>query len=219
MTKEYLTNQLMFFSNEKYILDFLTSKNDEKNAPFRFSLSAIRKMPESLDLPMNPPLRKLSIMNMEMPSLGHLDDTVTEVVRSAVFSGHPGKQSESAISEAIDVTRKALNSPVQTSEAGKSILEVFEKAVANYHRHKFFCHYDWRFTRWGTVEDIHSAVESTFKLPSSYIEFQTRWSPPIPAMEALAGVFPSVRFELKYRYSSEQTWKKVEIFPNPPFSY
>jgi hypothetical protein len=127
--------------------------------------------------------------------------------------------------ETIEATRTALRDAAserdqaKTEPSEKTIREVFEQAVANYHHHRFFCHYDWRFTNWGTVEDIHSVVESTFELPTSYIEFETKWSPPIAALEALASFFPSVRFELKYQFTPSDVWKKVEIFPNPPFGY
>jgi hypothetical protein len=164
-------------------------------------------------------------MNMGIPPLPPLDEAVKEVAILALFSGQGQKQSESAIRAGIEETRTALidaesgNGPVTAARSEKTVLEVFEQAVANYHRHKFFCQYDWRFTHWGTVEDIHSVVESTFDLPTGYIEFKTKWTPPIPALEALASIFPSVRFELKYQYAPSDTWKKVEIFPNPPFGY
>lgn len=225
ITREYLTNQLIFFSNAKFILDFIKSKDKADNAPSQFSLSSIKKMPESLYLPMDPHIRRLAIMNMEMPSLPPLGEAVNQVAQSALFLGQQNKQSESAILEAIQSTRKALvdseatDGPVKAAQSDKTIVEVFEEAVANYHQHKFFCQYDWRFTRWGTVEDIHSVVESTFELPTSYIEFKTKWTPPVAALEALASFFPSVRFELKFQYHPSDNWKKVELFPNPPFGY
>jgi hypothetical protein len=225
MMPDYLTNQLIFFSNARFILDFIKAKTAGGDAPPQFSLSAIKKMPESLYLPMNEPIRQLAILNMEIPPLPPLDEAVKQVAVSAVFSGQHGRASESAIGEAIDATRAALieaecrKASVKAAGLNPTILEVFEQAVANYHHHQFFCQYDWRFTNWGTVEDIHSVVESTFELPTGHIEFKTKWTPPIPALEALAGFFPSVRFELKYQYAPSDVWKKVEIFPNPPFSY
>jgi len=225
MMPDYLTNRLIFFSNAKFILDFIRAKSEVKDSPPQFSLSTIKKMPESLSLPMNRLIRQLAIMNMEIPSFPPLDEAVKEVAISAVFSGQRQKPSESAIRQAIEETRTALidaesgSGPVKAARSEKTVLEVFDQAVANYHRHKFFCHYDWRFTHWGTVEDIHSVVKSTFELPTDHIEFKTKWTPPIPALEALASIFPSVRFELKYQYAPSNTWKKVEIFPNPPFGY
>jgi hypothetical protein len=222
---DYLTNQLIFFSNAKFILDFIKAKNAGNDAPPQFSLSSIKKMPESLYLPMDQPLRQLAIMNMEIPPLPPLDEAVKQVAVSALFLGQQRKPPESAILEAIETTRTSLidaeskNAATKTARPEKTALEVFEQAVANYHHYKFFCHYDWRFANWGTVEDIHCVVESTFELPTSYIEFKTKWTPPIPALEALAGFFPSVRFELKYQYAPSERWKKAEIFPNPPFSY
>lgn len=222
---EYLTNQLIFFSNAKFILDFIKPKNEVNNAPSRFSLNTIKKMPEALCLPMDQHVRQLALMNMELPTLPPLDETVKQVALSALFSGRQGRSSESAIGSAIEATRKKLidaesrTGPVKAAGSEKTLLSVLEEAAANYQHYRFFCQYDWRFAHWGTVEDIHSVVESTFEPPSSYIEFKTKWTPPIPAMEALAGFFPSVRFELKYQYAPADTWRKVEIFPNPPFSY
>jgi hypothetical protein len=225
MMPEYLTNQLIFFSNAKFILNFIKAKSKGNDAPSLFSLSSIKKMPDPLYLPIDQYIRQLAIMNMEMPSLPVFDEAVKQVALSMLFEGRECKASEPAILSAIEVTRKTLidaesrSGPVKAAGSEKTILDIFDQAVANYHHHKFFCHYDWRFANWGTVEDIHSVVESTFGPPTSHIEFKTKWTPPIPALEALAGFFPSVRFELKYQYAPSDTWKKVEIFPNPPFSY
>lgn len=225
ITHDYLTNQLIFFSNAKFILDFIKSKDKTDSSPRQFSLNAIKKMPESLLLPLDPHIRELAISNMEIPSLPPLGEAVNQTAINSVMLGKQEKQPESVIFDRIESTRKVLidaeaaSGPVKAFGTNRTVLEVFEQAVSNYHEHKFFCQYDWRFTRWGTVEDIHSITQSTFELPTAYIEFQTKWTPPIPVMEALASFFPSVRFELQFRYLPSDAWKKVEIFPNPPFGY
>jgi hypothetical protein len=69
------------------------------------------------------------------------------------------------------------------------------------------------------VADIQTVVATTFVPSTTYLEFITYLTPPIPAMQTLANTFPSVRFELRYRYHSQDSWTEVEFFPFPPFSY
>jgi hypothetical protein len=212
MTPGYITNQLTFFSNAKFILGFIKSQNSSDVSPPQFSLNSIKPMPESLSLPLNDPILRLSLMNTKMPPLS---ETVTRLAQSAVYFGNRIPHPESVIEQAIEETRSSLHS----ADADKPVLDVFEEAVANYRRHQAFCYYDWRLAHWGTIDDIQSVVESTFELPTDFIEFQTKWTPPIRALETLATTFPSVRFELKYRQDPAEPWTKEEIFPNPPFGY
>jgi hypothetical protein len=51
------------------------------------------------------------------------------------------------------------------------------------------------------------------------IEFSTLWTPPIAALQELADMFPSVRFELTYRLEPSDPWTLVEIFPVKPWGY
>lgn len=217
-----IINQLIFYSNARYILDFLKSGLGGDAPPSLFSLNTIKKMPEDLSLPLDEPLLLLAIMNMAMPSL---DEQATRVASARLFRGQPGRKSEAEIMDAIEATRRSLaepdaqDGPLRATNPADRRRDLFENAVSNYRRHRFFCQYDWRFANWGTVEDVLAVDAATFQLPTDRIAFTTRWTPPLPAMQALASIFPSVRFELKYRCQPVDPWTKVEIFPNPPFGY
>jgi hypothetical protein len=219
---EEITNHLIFYSNARYILDFLKSGTGGDASPSLFSLNTIKKMPEALSLPLDEPIRLLAIMNMAMPSL---DERATRVASARLFRDRPGRKSEAEIMDAIEAARRSLaepaaqDGPVRASHPADRRRDHFENAVSNYRRHRFFCQYDWRFAHWGTVEDVLAVDAATFRLPTDRIAFTTRWTPPLPAMQALASIFPSVRFELKYRYQPDEAWTKLEIFPNPPFGY
>lgn len=217
---DHLINQLHFSANSKHILDLLKSKKSMDNSPLQFSLNSIKLMPEPLYLPLNEDIIRLSIMNMEMPQL---DDLTRQVALSNIFLGQEGRPAESEIPGGIEEIRETLlrseSSSGKMSGTDRKVIESFEKAISNYHQYGFFSQYDWQFTNWGAIGDIVSIVESTFVRPTPYIEFTTKWTPPIQAMQLLSNAFPSIRFELKYHYHPDTPWISVELFPNPPFSY
>ena len=157
---------------------------------------------------------------MEMPQL---DDLTKQLALSNIFHGQEGKQTKSIILNEIEEIRKTFSkskcSSGETEKLGRRLVGSFEQAVANYRQYGFFSQYDWQFTNWGTIGDIISVEESTFIDSTSYIEFVTKWTPPIQAMQVLSNDFPSIRFELKYHYHPGSPWTSVELFPNPPFSY
>lgn len=209
---EYITNRLHFITNTEVILKYIKARKVHDDPPPEFSLNAIKSMPDDLFVPLDAHIKALSVLNMEMPSL---DEDTKKSVQSSVFLGTTGKTSETAIQDAIASTRKSLIE----SSSDTAGLEPFDKVVSNYNQYGFFSQYDWRFANWGTIEDIHSVTEKTFKPPTDYLEFTTRWAPPIPAMQELANTFPSVRFKLRYRHLSDDNWITVDIFGFPPWGY
>jgi hypothetical protein len=219
---DHVTNRLLFLSNAKTILAFIKSRPFQGDVPPQFSLNSVWPMPPALVLPLTEGVRRLSLMNIEMPKL---NEAVQKAALTKVFFGRTEKAQVSEVTKTIEQMHNILakteskqgRKPLQDSE--KTALEVFDQAVANYEEFKCFCQYDWRLTHWGTPDDIHSVVPSTFELPTTCIEFQTRWTPPIAAMRYLAQTFPSVRFELTYRCHPDDLWTKVEIFPITPFGY
>lgn len=208
----YVTNRLHFLSNDKTILAYLKSRHPGNTSPAQFSLNSIKKTPVDLNLPLSFVLVDLSVMNMQLPSL---DPKTEQMVLEHVFMGRLGKTDASHIQQEIEGIRKRISS---SSAAADTLAPSFEQAVANYGQFKFFCHYDWRMHHWGTVEDIHSVVESSFEMPTRCIEFETAWSPPIAAVQLLSNTFPSVRFRLEYCFAGDP-WVEVEFFPFPPFGY
>ncbi len=213
----YLTNQLLFLSNAKYILDLVKKREPGGTAPALLSLQSIKPMPESLALPLTRHIRMLALMNMAPPQFASSE--VEMVAAAQIFRGKAGASSPSQIDAAIESVRARLAVGDARRRPDHTDLGLLEQAVANYRQHRCFCYYDWRWTHWGTVEDIHSVVPSTFEPPTTTIEFTTRWTPPIGAMEALAQMFPSVRFELRYRFRRRDAWTAMEIFPLTPFGY
>ena len=167
---EYVMNRLHFITNTEAVLKFIKSKHVHENPPPEFSFNSIKPMPDELFLPINEQILSLSVSNMEICSL---DETTKRIVLSRITPGLLlGKPGESSIPDKIDVIRKTLKETA-TDKAG---IELFDKAVSNYDRHRFFCHYDWRLVHWGTIEDVHSVTESTFHPPTSFIEFTTKWT-------------------------------------------
>lgn len=209
---DFVTNRLHFLSNDKTILAHLKSRHPDNKCPLQFSLNSIKKTPAELDLPLDPVLMDLAVLNMQMPSL---DPKTENVILEHVFMGHPAKTNATHIRQKIEEIRTDI---AQSSSEGHNLAASFEQAVANYGQLKFFCHYDWRMHHWGTVEDIQSVVDATFTLPTRWIEFETAWSPPIAAVQLLSNTFPSVRFRLEYRFAVDP-WIEVEFFPFPPFGY
>ena len=212
MMPVYVINRLHFLSNDKTILAHLKSRHPGNPCPVQFSLNSIKKTPSELDLPLDPVLIDLAVLNMQMPSL---DPKTEQMVLAHVFMGRPGKSVASPIQRTVEEMRTRIS---QSFAAADTLAASFEQAVANYGQFKFFCHYDWRMHHWGTVEDIHSVVDSTFELPTRCIEFKTAWSPPIAAVQLLSNTFPSVRFRLEYCFAGDP-WVEVEFFPFPPFGY
>jgi len=76
--------------------------------------------------------------------------------------------------------------------------------------------YNWNVRNWGTKWDV--AVGPEDKYPDTYVEgptpngdnlvvyynFNTAWSPPVPAIEKLSAQYPSLLFTLSYE--EEQGW-------------
>jgi hypothetical protein len=203
-------NHLRFFSNDKTILAFIRPKNRETGVYEPFSLNTIKPMPPELLLPDVTPVIPLILLNAELPPL---EEKIRHAALANLFPSPPQKASTEAIQakmEAIECEWHGTDRPER---------EIVQRALANYRAHRYFSHVDWRLTHWGTVEDVVSIVDSTFTLPAEFIEFETRWTPPIAALQALANIFPSVRFELQYRAAPTDPWNLVEIFPLLTFGY
>ncbi|MCF8095510.1 MAG: hypothetical protein K9J79_09155 [Desulfobacteraceae bacterium] len=217
-----LTNQLFFFSNAKHILALLRSKAPGHGASPLFSLESIKATPTSLLMPDFEYIRPLLALNIEIPGLA---EKVRQVVLNQWFADPPYKADETSIRKRIDqlggklesASAERKNSVVPGSD--KTLPELFEQAVDNYNKYKFFNQYDWRMAHWATTKDIQSVVESTFDTSTTYIEFATLWTPPLHAVQELADIFPSVRFELRYRYEKTDPWTNVEMFPIKPWGY
>lgn len=210
---EYVTNRLHFITNTKTILNFIKSNHVHDTPPPQFSFNSIKPMPDELFLPHNEHILSLSVLNLEICPL---DETAKQVVLSKIASKTPsGKISSSVIPDKIKVIRESM----MASSADKADLELFDRAVSNYTRLNFFSHFDWRLSHWGTIEDVHSVTESTFHLTTEFIEFTTKWTPPIAVVQILANTFPSVRFKLKYQSHPDASWKTEDIFAFPPFGY
>ena len=223
MQPVYVTNRLSFLSNARNILTFIRARNDQGQVPPQFSLQAIRPMPAALQLPLTKDVLRLVLMNSALPPL---EATRRQVALDNLFYGQSQKASPAAVRQAIEETRAVLSqqaaakgdSPL-SPEARQTALAVFKQAVANYAACQCFSYYDWRLTHWGTLADIQAVTPATFEQPTTWIEFQTQWTPPIAALRYLAQTFPSVRFELRYRGNSADSWTEVEILPLTPFGY
>jgi hypothetical protein len=210
---EYVTNRLHFITNTEAILKFIKSKHVHDSPPPEFSFNSIKPMPDDLFMPMNEQVLSLSVLNLEKSSL---DEATKEAVLSRVSAeALPGISAASEIPAGIDAVRKVLEE-ASTNEADMAL---FERAVSNYATHGFFSHFDWRLVNWGTTGDVQSIDISTFHPPTSFIEFTTRWTPPVAVVQILANTFPSVRFKLKYRFNPDEPWITRDIFAFPPFGY
>jgi hypothetical protein len=195
-------------TNTEMVLKYIRAGHVHDNPPSEFSLNAIKSMPDALFLPLTDSVVALAASNVDLPPL---HAAVKEVVLSETIFGGVGKLSEAGIRERIGAVRE--NAPDPESAA------VIDRAVANHGQYGFFSQYDWRLTHWGTIDDIHSVTPGTFEPPTSYLEFTTRLLPPVAAMQELANTFPSVRFKLKYRYDSDESWIVEDLFAFPPFGY
>ena len=205
-------NQLHFHTNVATILPYLARKVDEQCECRRFSLNSIVKLPNSLILPLNHDIVRLSLLNIDALIF---DDRIRWQFLSNWTAEYIGKQPRSIILEKItEIETRLLASQFSHPE-----LDILERAVTNYKLLGFFCQVDWCMIHWGTVADIEEVTASTFNLPTSCLEFQTRSTPPIIAMQQLANTFPSVSFTLLYRYPPESAWHEVQFYPSPPFGY
>lgn len=223
---DYVINRLHFRTNAKTILSHIKSKAVDKSGPAEFSFNSIRLMPESMKLipatAMARRLERLSLMNCD---LSVFDPSVQEIILSNFDDNRVEKQSEEEIRKSMEEIRQWIVSTAGSSDADDDVSDrhssarIYEQAIANYHEVGFFSQLDWRLSHWGTAEDVLSVVKETFERPTSFIEFQTKWSPPVAAVQSLANAFPSVRFELRYHYLDSESWKKVEFFPTVPFGY
>lgn len=204
---DYLTNHLEFLSNNRTIIAHLRSKLSSEVNQQLFSLNSIKPMPDEMQIPISEPVKRLSLMNTEMP---FLEEDMKRIAVEKLGIPENGRKSDEEIEAFIDETRHSVSDPE---------IATLEKAITNYREFGFFSQLDWRLKYWGTDRDVHSVVPETFQLPTKCIEFQTCLLPPIPALETLVQAFPSVRFYLKYRYESKSPWKKMELFPAVPFGY
>lgn len=203
-----VTNQLYFRTNSNTILPYLKSKADGRSGHARFSLNSIANLPKELVLPLNDDLIQLSLMNIEIPIL---DETVKAKFLANWTVENTGKQPQPVIYEKVAEIRKRLSHQPR--------IEILEQAVGNYESQGYFCQFDWCMVHWGTTADIQDVTESTFLLPTSFIEFHTVATPPIIALQQLANTFPSVLFTLLYQYPPASTWTEVQFYPFPPFGY
>lgn len=212
---DYLINRLNFRTNAKTILGYIQSKPGKEQCPAEFSFDSIRRMPELLKpastLILNRHIERLSLMNSD---LSVFDPAIGKNFMAAFNYDQVKKQSEEKIQKAIEEMRQLM-----ATEENLPSIRILDQAVDNYREFKFFSWLDWRLAHWGTVEDVHSVVPETFELPTTFIEFETRWTPPVAAIQSLANVFPSVRFELHYCFPDDESWKKIEFFPTVPFGY
>jgi len=205
-------NQLRFRTNSNTILPYLQSKTDGRSGHPLFSLNSIVNLPKTLILPLSETLLRLSFLNINVPIV---DEKIKAQFSTCWNPEYAGKQPKKAIYEAVTKIRKVLEASKELS----SQLEILKQAVANYENEGYLCQVDWCMEHWGTIEDIQSVTESTFQLPTAFIEFQTIHSPPIVALQQLANTFPSVLFTLLFRCAPETPWKEVQFFPFPPFGY
>ena len=80
--------------------------------------------------------------------------------------------------------------------------------------------YDWNVRNWGTKWDV--AVHDGDEYPETELveedetslvySFNTAWSPPLPAIEALSAQYPDVEFDLQFE--EETGWGGNYIFSN-----
>jgi hypothetical protein len=215
MMAEYISNRLHFATNRKTILAYLRSKPSLEDGPVEFSLNAIRLRPAALLPASDGRILSLSRLNVDGPELDA--DTRDNALSKGIFD-LGGKRSNAVIQAAIDATRKTIES-IENGEEHTRAQGTFDRALAAYEQLGFFSGHDWGLTYWGTPEDIHSAVPSTFVPTTTCIEFTTAWTPPLAALQVLANTFPSVKFKLQYRRRPETGWTEVQFYPFPPFGY
>ncbi len=203
-------NQLHFKSNRKTVLAYLKSKCTSDDG--LFTLNSIKKTPEQLDIELTKETKQLSILNVNAPEI---KGSATGVLLDGLLNGNPSKASPEELSKIIESIQADFKS-VERKEADQA---AFEKSVTNFENLGFFSCFDWRLSYWGTIDDVSSVDASSFHIKTECIRFETLWSPPLAALNNLANTFPSVKFELLYRYQAEQDWTKIQLFPQVPFGY
>lgn len=208
----FVVNQLHFRTNSNTIVPYLKAKAEIHTGHNRFSLNSIVNLPNTLILPLNDSIMELSWLNIAVPIL---DESVKARFLNYVTPEYTGKQPQALIYATIDKIRINL----QTSKVFEPQLESLNRAVGNYESTGFFSQVDWCMDHWGTTEDIQGVSETTFDLPTTYLEFQSVSTPPIIALQFLANTFPSVLFTLRYKLSPENVWNEVQFYPFPPFGY
>jgi hypothetical protein len=219
---EFVTNRLSFRTNAKTILNLIKAGAAQGDSPAQFSLDTIKPMPKALAMPYVACLNPLVAMNIALPAMA---ENVRQMALTRMFSQPLQKADTATLQNQIVRLGEQLKA-IQAREGAqrvpgsdKTCLEWFEQAVANYTQFNYFTQYDWRTAHWGTPEEIQSVEAATFELPTTMIEFSTLWTPPIAALQELADMFPSVRFELTYRLEPSDPWTLVEIFPVKPWGY
>ncbi|GEM_PF-4849226 len=207
-----MINRLFFRTNAHTIIPFLKSQAATGSGHPRFSLNSIVALPETLILPLNDDVIRLSLLNIDVPIL---DEKVKSRFLLYFTPAYTGKQPHSLIVETLREIRERL----LTASPQKQLLDNLDRAACNYENSGFFSQFDWCIDHWGTSDDIEGVTESTFELPTAFIEFATVAAPPIIALQQLANIFPSVVFTLQYRLASESDWNEVQFYPFPPFGY
>lgn len=206
-----VVNRLQFRTNSTTILPFLKSKADGTGGHPLFSLNSIASLPKALILPLNQVVVGLALQNIE---IALVDESVKARFLADWRPDYRGKKTPQELEACIATRRQKLTRDQETTD-----VDTFEQAVSNYRTHGFFCQFDWCMEHWGTVGDIEDLVETTFRLPTACIEFTTRETPPLIALQQLANTFPSVLFILSYRLLTGGEWREVQFYPFPPFGY
>jgi hypothetical protein len=216
---ENIINQLHFRKNSETILPFIKKGNYIDEAPELFTLSSIEPIPDYLNGPLTKKVKRFSLMNVEPLKLEGLSE---RIAAENLYKGNTSKQSKEVIEKKIMESRDAVRSSSQNNLSEVEVeveVAALDSAIENLQNYGVVSLLDWKLVHWGTPNDILSVAESTFVVGTPFLEFNTAWAPPIPAIKALANIFPSVRFELLYKHSSEEQFHKVEVFPQNPFGY
>lgn len=80
--------------------------------------------------------------------------------------------------------------------------------------------YEWRLQHWG-VKWNHPGLYTEEQWPQAggeaelQLGFDTPWGPPLPFMEALAGAFPTLSYELRYEEESNDVYGVWTRLPGP----
>lgn len=214
---ERIINQLHFRSNSKTILSFLKTGKTKNEATDLFTLSSIEPIPEYQCGKLTEELKKISLMNVQPLKLS---GTAMKIAKEGIYGNLDGQQPRELIERKLMESREKIVFGLQSgSPEMENDLIALDRAVKCLRNYGFVSLYDWKLTQWGTPADVVSVTESTFVEGTSYLEFETAWTPPVPAIKSLSNIFPSVRFELLYKHASEEAFHKVEIFPRNPFGY
>lgn len=203
-------NQLLFKSNRKTVLAYLKSKC--ANNDCLFTLNSIKMMPDQFDIELTEETRNLSILNV---GAREIKGPAYKVLVEDLLNGNSTKLSPEELFKKIGLIKRKY----QATARDKIDQAVFEKAVDNFENSGFFTYFDWRMHHWGVIDDVQSVDKTTFHRTTECIKFTTFWAPPLEVLNNLANTFPSVKFELLYRYQTDQDWSKIQLFPQVPFGY